>query len=313
MLAVLCMLAAIVVAVGSTTAVRAAEPAYVTGVIDGHPDHGGDRVYVNGWIPLTDITIEVWDGPAKGTLVDSGTTTTNNIGDSVEVYFTDLKPGQYIVVTGGGLTKELELVTLTGTIDVFTDIVSGTAPPAAGVTVDAVETCRQAIADSTGAWSVDFSVAGSGACSDIGDFVLGSHATISQEGLDPDGDRTTIDAVVHDFTDDDGTTFEMDITWLYQEGITKGCNPPTNTEYCPNANVTRGQMAAFLVRALGYTDSGAGDLFTDDDGTIFEDNIDKLATAGVTKGCNPPTNDNFCPNDNVTRGQMAAFLRRALG
>ena len=62
-----------------------------------------------------------------------------------------------------------------------------------------------------------------------------------------------------------------------------------------------------------FTDFEApGDLFADDDGSIFEDNIDKLATAGVTKGCNPPTNDNFCPNANVTRGQMAAFLRRAL-
>ena len=72
-------------------------------------------------------------------------------------------------------------------------------------------------------------------------------------------------------------------------------------------------MAAFLVRALSYTDNGGGDLFIDDDGSIFEDQIDKLATAGVTLGCNPPTNDLFCPDDNVTRGQMAAFLHRALG
>jgi hypothetical protein len=110
--------------------------------------------------------------------------------------------------------------------------------------------CRQAVADSAGAWSVDFSALESGGCDRIGDFILGSHATIGQGGLDPDGDRTTIDAVVHDFTDDNGNTFEMDTTWLYQEGITKGCNPPDNTEYCPNDYVTRGQMAAFLRRAL---------------------------------------------------------------
>jgi hypothetical protein len=72
-------------------------------------------------------------------------------------------------------------------------------------------------------------------------------------------------------------------------------------------------MAAFLVRALGYTDPGAGDLFTDDDLSIFEGDIDRMATAGVTKGCNPPTNDKFCPKGYVTRGQMAAFLHRALG
>jgi hypothetical protein len=71
-------------------------------------------------------------------------------------------------------------------------------------------------------------------------------------------------------------------------------------------------MAAFLVRALGYTDDGGGDLFTDDDDSIFESDIDKLATAGVTLGCNPPVNDMFCPGKAVTRGQMAAFLHRAL-
>ncbi|MDH4307732.1 MAG: S-layer homology domain-containing protein [Acidimicrobiia bacterium] len=37
-----------------------------------------------------------------------------------------------------------------------------------------------------------------------------------------------------------------------------------------------------------------------------------LAAAGVTRGCNPPVNDRFCPAEPVTRGQMAAFLHRAL-
>jgi hypothetical protein len=72
-------------------------------------------------------------------------------------------------------------------------------------------------------------------------------------------------------------------------------------------------MAAFLVRAFGYSDDGGGDLFTDDDGSVFEADIDRLATAGVTRGCNPPVNDNYCPDDNVTRAQMAAFLHRAFG
>ena len=54
----------------------------------------------------------------------------------------------------------------------------------------------------------------------------------------------------------------------------------------------------------------AGGTFTDDDDSIFESNIEWLAGAGVTKGCNPPTNDLFCPDDNVSRGQMAAFMQR---
>jgi S-layer homology domain len=114
------------------------------------------------------------------------------------------------------------------------------------------------------------------------------------------------------FDDDDGTTFENDINRLAEAGITKGCNPPTNDRYCPDNRVTRGQMAAFLVRAFGYTDNGGGDLFDDDDGSVFENDIDKLGTAGVTKGCNPPSNTMYCPNNNVTRAQMAAFLHRAL-
>jgi hypothetical protein len=43
---------------------------------------------------------------------------------------------------------------------------------------------------------------------------------------------------------------------------------------------------------------------------IFHDNIGWLADNDVTKGCNPPTNDRYCPDDNVTRGQMAAFMQR---
>jgi hypothetical protein len=113
------------------------------------------------------------------------------------------------------------------------------------------------------------------------------------------------------FIDDDGSIFESDIAKLAAAGITKGCNPPANTMFCPTDRVTRAQMAAFLVRALRLFDDGGGNKFIDDDGSIFESDIAKLAAAGITKGCNPPTNDKFCPNDFVTRGQMAAFIRRS--
>jgi hypothetical protein len=114
------------------------------------------------------------------------------------------------------------------------------------------------------------------------------------------------------FIDDDDSIFETDIEALAAAGITKGCNPPSNDRFCPDDNVTRGQMAAFLVRALDLA-AGTPGTFTDDDGTVFETHIESLAAAGVTRGCNPPLNDRFCPNNDVTRGQMAAFLHRALG
>ncbi len=113
------------------------------------------------------------------------------------------------------------------------------------------------------------------------------------------------------FIDDNDSIFEADIEWLADAGITQGCNPPANDRYCPTATVTRGQMAAFLSRALGLTDRGDTD-FADDNGSVFEPDIEKLATAGITRGCND-AETRFCPDDNVTRGQMAAFLVRALG
>ncbi len=55
----------------------------------------------------------------------------------------------------------------------------------------------------------------------------------------------------------------------------------------------------------------AANVFSDvPDSNVFHDDIAWLADAGVTLGCNPPTNTEFCPADNVTREQMAAFMRR---
>ncbi|MGA7270033.1 MAG: S-layer homology domain-containing protein [Acidimicrobiia bacterium] len=110
----------------------------------------------------------------------------------------------------------------------------------------------------------------------------------------------------------ESSVFAADIEWLAGEGITKGCNPPVNDRFCPDDAVTRGQMAAFLHRALPDLPLGSPLGFTDE-GPTFAADIEWLASAGVTKGCNPPVNDRFCPDDAVTRGQMAAFLHRALG
>jgi hypothetical protein len=114
------------------------------------------------------------------------------------------------------------------------------------------------------------------------------------------------------FKDDDGHLFEADINRLAAAGITKGCNPPANDMFCPDQLVSRGAMAAFLVRAFGYEEGGGSNLFEDDDGHLFENDIDRLGTAGVTKGCNPPANDEYCPNAPVDRDAMASFLARAL-
>ncbi len=110
------------------------------------------------------------------------------------------------------------------------------------------------------------------------------------------------------FDDDDGNVHEGYIEAIAAEGITTGCNPPVNNLYCPNRSVTRGEMAAFLVRSLGLTNDGGQDWFDDDSASPFESSINRLAAAGITSGCD---DERYCPDTIVTRGQMAVFLVKA--
>jgi spore germination protein YaaH len=107
------------------------------------------------------------------------------------------------------------------------------------------------------------------------------------------------------FTDDEKSVHEGDINRLAAAGITGGCRPG---KFCPGARVSRGEMAAFLVRALHLKNGAGANLFDDDDGSLFEGDIDRLATAGISGGCGPRR---FCPDLSVTREQMAAFLHRS--
>jgi hypothetical protein len=107
------------------------------------------------------------------------------------------------------------------------------------------------------------------------------------------------------FTDDNGTTHESSINRVAAAGITTGCAPG---KYCPDGLVSRGQMASFLARAFDLP-ATTTDFFTDDNGTTHEGNINRVAAADITTGC---TATKYCPKADVSRGQMAAFLRRAL-
>ncbi len=114
------------------------------------------------------------------------------------------------------------------------------------------------------------------------------------------------------FVDDGDSIFEADIDWLADNDLTSGCNAD-GTEFCPDDYVTRGELAAFFRRALSeYAPAADGKAsFVDTAQSIFVEDIDWLAGTGITRGCTEDGSE-FCPDDYVTRGQIAAFFRRAL-
>ena len=101
------------------------------------------------------------------------------------------------------------------------------------------------------------------------------------------------------------------IEQLASDGITAGCG---NNNYCPDAEVTRSQMAVFLLRAkygASYSPPTATGVFSDVDlGYWAVHWIEQLAAEGITAGCG---GGNYCPDAAVTRDQMAVFLVRTFG
>ncbi|MFY9550770.1 MAG: DUF1800 family protein, partial [Thermoanaerobaculia bacterium] len=100
------------------------------------------------------------------------------------------------------------------------------------------------------------------------------------------------------------------IEQLYAEGVTGGCATGP-LRYCPSSPVTRGQMAAFLLKVYhgpGYAPPGATGVFADVPITIpLAPYIEEMARLVITVGCGGP---NYCPYNAVTRGQMAIFLAK---
>ena len=109
------------------------------------------------------------------------------------------------------------------------------------------------------------------------------------------------------FTDDNGNVHEGYIEAIFAAGVTGGCDAD-GTLYCPAGLVTRSQMASFLARALGLPPA-TQDYFDDDNGDVHEDNINRIAAAGITLGVKPRL---FDPGGVVPRDQMASFLARSI-
>ncbi|MEA2022939.1 MAG: M23 family metallopeptidase, partial [Actinomycetota bacterium] len=111
------------------------------------------------------------------------------------------------------------------------------------------------------------------------------------------------------FLDDEGNVHEANIDIIAGLGITKGCNPPANDEYCPLREITRGEMAAFIRRLLELPASN-DDFFGDDDESIFSGDINAITEAGIGFGC---TDTDYCPDRPLLREEMAELLVRTFG
>ena len=114
------------------------------------------------------------------------------------------------------------------------------------------------------------------------------------------------------FVDDDGNPHEANIEAIASLGITLGCNPPLNDQYCPDRPVSRAEMAGFLIRAVD-DEANIGPyqgIFSDvPDGLWYTGHVERLAALGITTGYPDGT---YRPTALVSRAEMAAFLIRAV-
>ena len=94
------------------------------------------------------------------------------------------------------------------------------------------------------------------------------------------------------------------IAALVSNDIAQLCGPK---RFCPRDGLTRDDMAVWLANALGV--SGGEATFEDVPADAsYADAVAAIADLGVTAGC---TATEFCPDETVTRAQMASFLVRA--
>jgi predicted extracellular nuclease len=105
---------------------------------------------------------------------------------------------------------------------------------------------------------------------------------------------------------------------FYEQGITSGCVAAPNLQFCPERQVTRAEMAVFILRAkygASYTPPPATGIFSDvpvAGKEWMQPWIEQLYHDEITSGCSTDPK-NYCPEQPVTRAQMAVFIDRAFG
>lgn len=153
-------------------------------------------------------------------------------------------------------------------------------------------------------WSVTAPALGKGTFVVSGaSFSYGENFSIAQQSFD-------ISALSPSFSDAGCThPFYGWIEEMKRRSITSGCSAGL---FCPDAPVTRAQMAVFLIKAMNEAPSGAAfnAYFDDIAADFFAPYINRLYELGITTGCGARL---YCPGTSLTRGQMSDVISRARG
>ncbi len=124
------------------------------------------------------------------------------------------------------------------------------------------------------------------------------------------------------FTDVPTTGKEWMEPWIevfYGLGISNGCGTDP-FRYCPERQVTRAEIAVFVLRAIHGTDYNPPAV----SGSSFSDVpvagkewmmpwIEEYYKEGLTAGCKQTPTLQYCPERSVTRAEIAAFIDRSFG
>ncbi|HET7685477.1 MAG TPA: hypothetical protein VFM19_03620, partial [Candidatus Limnocylindria bacterium] len=282
---------------------------HVVGTITNNDDSRRTSINVTATFKAGTTVLETQSGPAYLTNLAPHATTPFHIieptplvgHDSTEVTVTSTTT---FSGPAGGL--ELNTVVLDGTTDTLTGNVKNEHATSAGsqVKVFAARLDGANVTDTAASTAVASLAAGASSPFSITFDAASTGSTVLVVAQTTSG-TVLLTSWLNYFSDIGASAFPNEIAFMADEAITLGCGPAI---YCPTQYVTREQMAAFLVRALGLTRTTTTDWFTDDDGRQLENEINTLRDHGITTGCTSAVL--FCPTQTVTREQMAAFIDR---
>ncbi|MFZ5878110.1 MAG: ExeM/NucH family extracellular endonuclease [Chloroflexota bacterium] len=300
--------------------------------VSGLPYTGGESYDVDRVAPTVTSIVRADPNPTSAASVDFTVTFSEDV--------TGVGLGDFALAAGS--VADASITGLSGTGAVYTvSVNTGTLNGTVGLNVPATASAIDAVGNALGGlpfvgevytvskapifddvpfthWANDFierlyNYGVTGGCGDGSDFCPDGNVTRAQMAVfilrAKYGDTYVPPAATGlTFNDVDAGDFAADyIEALEAEGITAGCG---GGNYCPNAYITRAEMAVFILRGMygnAYTPPAAtGLVFNDvDDGDFAAAYIEALEAEGITTGCG---GGNYCPNSFVTRAEMAVFL-----